>query len=77
MDPGRRVAILDDASEMPYDLFLGIPKHRVPDVVAESGMTEGGWIPVDPQSLSSRRSSSQAQKKRGLKSEVEPTHKTD
>jgi sulfide:quinone oxidoreductase len=30
LDPQRRVAILDDASEMPYDLFLGIPKHRVP-----------------------------------------------
>ena len=51
LDPGRRVAILDDASEMPYDLFLGIPKHRVPDVVVESGMTEGGWIPVDPMTL--------------------------
>lgn len=54
LDPGRRVAILDDASEMPYDLFLGIPKHRVPDVVAESGMTEGGWIPVDPKTLKTR-----------------------
>jgi sulfide:quinone oxidoreductase len=47
LDPARRVAILDDKKEMPYDLFLGIPKHRVPEVVAESGMTENGWIPVD------------------------------
>ena len=39
---------------MPYDLFLGIPKHRVPDVVAESGMTEDGWIPVDPKTLKTR-----------------------
>src|SRR3954471_14597755 len=28
LDPARRVAILDDESEMPYDLFLGIPRHR-------------------------------------------------
>ena len=54
LDPVRRVAILDDKSEMPYDLFLGIPKHRVPDVVAESGMAEGGWIPVNPKNLETR-----------------------
>ena len=54
LDPLRRVAILDDESEMPYDLFLGIPKHRVPDVVAASGLTENGWIPVDPKNLKTR-----------------------
>ncbi len=31
--PGARVAVLDDGSELPYDLFLGVPKHRAPDVV--------------------------------------------
>jgi sulfide:quinone oxidoreductase len=54
LDPDRRVAVLDDDSEMPYDLFLGIPKHRVPDVVAASGMTEDGWIPVNPLTLETR-----------------------
>ena len=54
LDPARRVAILDDESEMPYDLFLGVPKHRVPDVVAASGMTEDGWIPVNPTNLETR-----------------------
>jgi sulfide:quinone oxidoreductase len=54
LDPARRVAILDDESEMPYDLFLGIPKHRVPDVVAASGMTEDGWVPVNPLTLETR-----------------------
>ena len=54
LDPARGVAILDDQSEMPYDLFLGIPKHRVPDVVAASGMTENGWIPVNPKNLETR-----------------------
>jgi sulfide:quinone oxidoreductase len=54
LDPARRVAILDDESEMPYDLFLGVPKHRVPDVVAASGMTEDGWIPVNPKTLETR-----------------------
>jgi sulfide:quinone oxidoreductase len=54
LDPARRVAILDDESEMPYDLFLGVPKHRVPNVVAASGMTEDGWIPINPKTLETR-----------------------
>lgn len=51
LDPARRVAILDDQREVLYDLFLGVPKHRVPSVVEASGMTEDGWVPVDPKDL--------------------------
>jgi sulfide:quinone oxidoreductase len=54
LDGARHVAVLDDQSEMPYELFLGIPKHRVPEVVAASGMTEDGWIPVDRRNLQTR-----------------------
>jgi sulfide:quinone oxidoreductase len=54
LDPARKVAILDDHSELPYDLFLGIPKHRVPQAVVASGMTENGWIPVNPKNLATR-----------------------
>ena len=54
LDPARRVAVLDDGSELPYDLFLGVPKHRVPDVVAASGMTVDGWIPVSAKTLATR-----------------------
>ena len=54
LDTVRRVAILDDGSEAPYDVFLGVPNHCVPSVVAQSGMTEDGWIPVDPQNLKTR-----------------------
>ncbi len=51
LDPARRVAVLDDGAEMPYDLFLGVPKHRAPDVVLASGMAEDGYIPVDSGTL--------------------------
>lgn len=47
-------AVLDDGSRLPYDLFLGVPVHRVPEVVAQSGLTENGWIPVEPRSLATR-----------------------
>ena len=54
IDPGRRVAVLDDDSEMPFDLFLGVPKHRAPDVILASGMAEDGYIPVESQTLRTR-----------------------
>ncbi|MGK2954064.1 MAG: NAD(P)/FAD-dependent oxidoreductase [Solirubrobacterales bacterium] len=54
VDPARSVAVLDDDSEMPFDLFLGVPKHRAPDVVIESGMTEDGYIPVDSATLATK-----------------------
>ena len=54
LDPARRVAILDDHIELQYDLFLGIPKHCVPQVVLASGMTENGWIPVNIKNLATR-----------------------
>jgi sulfide:quinone oxidoreductase len=54
LDPSRHVAILDDGSEMPYDLFLGIPRHRVPQVVEQSGLAVDGWVPVDPTNLKTR-----------------------
>ncbi|MBN9623395.1 MAG: FAD-dependent oxidoreductase [Actinobacteria bacterium] len=54
LDPGRGVAVLDDDSEQPYDLFLGVPKHRAPEVVIASGITEDGYVPVDPATLATR-----------------------
>jgi sulfide:quinone oxidoreductase len=51
LDAARRMAQLSDGTEMPYDLFLGIPVHRAPAVVEASGMTVDGWIPVDPLTL--------------------------
>jgi len=39
---------------MPYDLFLGVPVHRVPAVVEASGLAVGGWVPVNPKTLETR-----------------------
>jgi sulfide:quinone oxidoreductase len=51
LDPLRRVAVLADGDELPFDLFLGVPVHRAPQVVQESGMCVDGWIPVDAPTL--------------------------
>jgi sulfide:quinone oxidoreductase len=59
--PGRRIRSLDagsvaleDGTALPFDLFLGVPKHRAPDVVLASGMAEDGYIPVSSQTLETR-----------------------
>jgi len=54
IDPSRKVAIISDGSEMPFNLFLGIPKHVAPKVVLESGLAEDGWIPVDKRNLKTK-----------------------
>jgi sulfide:quinone oxidoreductase len=54
IDPATKSARLRDGSAMPYDLFLGIPVHRVPAVVEASGLAEDGWIPVDKTNLATR-----------------------
>lgn len=54
VDATRRIATLDDGSALPYELFLGVPKHRAPAVVEASGLTEGGWVTVNPRTLETR-----------------------
>ena len=54
LDSERKVAALQDGREFPYDLFLGVPKHRAPDVVLESGMAEDGYVPVESTTLRTR-----------------------
>lgn len=51
LDPARNVALLADGGELPFDLFLGVPAHRAPEVVLDSGLCVDGWVPVDPLTL--------------------------
>jgi sulfide:quinone oxidoreductase len=61
--PNERIVELDTQSgearlasggSIPYDLFVGIPVHRVPDVVESSGLAVDGWVPVDKTNLATR-----------------------
>jgi sulfide:quinone oxidoreductase len=51
LDPSARVARYADGTEMPFDLFLGVPVHKAPPVVVDAGLTVDGWIPVDSLTL--------------------------
>ncbi|PYR36730.1 MAG: flavoprotein reductase [Acidobacteria bacterium] len=56
LDAERKVAVLSDGTEMPYSLFLGVPVHRVPQVVVDSGLAAHAhdWVPVNKQTLETR-----------------------
>jgi sulfide:quinone oxidoreductase len=54
LDGARGVIVLDDGSELPYDLFLGVPRHRAPEVVVAAGMTDDVYVPVNPRTLETR-----------------------
>jgi sulfide:quinone oxidoreductase len=50
---GRRFYLANGVA-IEYDLLLAVPVHVAPLVVLESGLAEGGWIPVDRATLSTR-----------------------
>jgi sulfide:quinone oxidoreductase len=54
LDPRKREARLAGGESVSYDLFVGIPVHRVPDVVERSGLAVDGWVPVDRGNLRTR-----------------------
>lgn len=40
---------------LPYDLLLGVPPHRCPAIVVQSGLTDGSaWVHVNPRTLETR-----------------------
>src|SRR4051812_8619560 len=51
IDPATNTAHLASGDTLPYDLFVGIPKHRAPTVLDESGVAVNGWVPVDQTNL--------------------------
>ena len=51
LDADTRTVRLGDGSTLPFDLYLGVPVHRVPEVVQASGLTVDGWVPVDSRTL--------------------------
>ena len=55
LDPSTKTATLRDGRTIPYALFLAIPVHRAPKVVAESALVEeDGWIAVDHRTFATK-----------------------
>jgi len=54
VDTGSRETRLASGGSEPYDLLIGIPVHRPPEVVESSGLVVDGWVPVDHTNLRTR-----------------------
>src|SRR5947208_473253 len=54
IDPASRTAQLASGETLPYDLFVGIPIHRAPTALAETGLVVNDWVPVDQSNLRTR-----------------------
>lgn len=52
VEPGE---VVFTTGRRPYDLLLGVPPHRCPQVVVQSGLTDGGeWVRVNPRTLETK-----------------------
>jgi sulfide:quinone oxidoreductase len=51
IDPSTGTAQVANGETLPFDLFVGIPKHRAPDPLPASGLAVNGWVPVDQANL--------------------------
>ena len=51
IDPATQTAQLASGDTLPYDLFVGIPRHRAPDPLPAAGLAVDGWVPVDQTNL--------------------------
>jgi sulfide:quinone oxidoreductase len=52
IDPGARELVLAGSERVGYDLLLGVPPHRAPEVLRASGLAaETGFVPVDRHTL--------------------------
>jgi sulfide:quinone oxidoreductase len=54
LDTDSNEVQLADGGSIPYDLFVGIPVHRAPDVVEQAGLAVNGWVPVEKSNLATR-----------------------
>jgi sulfide:quinone oxidoreductase len=54
VDGAARRLHLSSGAAIDYDLLLAVPVHVAPKVVVESGLAEGGWIPVNKATLQTR-----------------------
>lgn len=51
---GGKSVVLDDGASLPCDLYLGVPRHRAPQCIVDSGMLEETWVKADPRTLETK-----------------------
>ena len=55
IDHDAKTLRFESAVEAPFDMVIATPLHRVPPVLVAAGLAaEGGWVPVDRETLATR-----------------------
>jgi sulfide:quinone oxidoreductase len=54
LDTDKNEVQLASGGSIRYDLFVGIPVHRAPEVVEHAGLAVNGWVPVEKINLATR-----------------------
>jgi sulfide:quinone oxidoreductase len=44
----------ENGSKVDYDVLIGIPPHKAPEIVKSAGLTEGDWVAVDRNTMKTR-----------------------
>lgn len=51
VDPEKKIIYSEEESEVSYDLLVTIPPHHGAQVITDSELGAGGWVPTDRESL--------------------------
>lgn len=51
VDPKAKTITSEEGSTLPYDLLVTIPPHRGSQVIEDSGLGVGGWVPTNTKTL--------------------------
>ena len=51
VDPDKKTISSEEGSEVDYDLLITIPPHNGQDVITDSDLGAGGWVPTDRETL--------------------------
>ena len=51
VDPQAKTITSEEGVTLDYDLLVTIPPHRGAEVISESGLGDGGWVPTDRNKL--------------------------
>lgn len=51
VDPAAKTISSEEGETLPYDLLVTIPPHNGAEVITDSGLGDGGWVPTDRNKL--------------------------
>ena len=49
--PSKRIIETEEGASLPYELLVTIPPHSGAQLIEDSNLGMGGWVPTDPQTL--------------------------